>query len=263
MTQEERTDVQTYRLTIEYDGAKYSGWQEQKNARTVQGILRKAITVVAGEGDLGGAGRTDAGVHALAQVAHLRLHRPLEMATFLSRINGMLPQDIHVLRIDKVPHRFHARHDAVARFYLYQVALRRTAFHKRYVWWVKDPIDVDLVRKRLEELHGLHDFGAFADKRRDEEESGKALLHDCCAVREGDMLLLRIGGSHFLWRMVRRIVGVLVAVGTGRLADAPLVEVARRVDVPSLTAPASGLFLEYVRYPGDPPPGPVRAVTPL
>src|SRR5690349_20565002 len=124
--------VPRFKLTIEYAGTRYSGWQIQKNARTIQGELDRAIREVARRKDfeLYGAGRTDAGVHALGQVAHLDLATPLPAETLRRRVNDQLPADINVLAADTVPHRFHARHDAVARRYLYQLSRRRTAFAK-------------------------------------------------------------------------------------------------------------------------------------
>src|SRR5690349_22154976 len=128
-----------FKLTIEYAGTRYSGWQIQKNARTVQGELARAIADVAETADfeLYGSGRTDAGVHALAQVAHLDVHTTLPPATLRRRINDELPSDINVLDVTPVRHRFHARHDAVARSYVYQLSRRRTAFAKPFVWWVR------------------------------------------------------------------------------------------------------------------------------
>src|SRR5687768_2838497 len=129
-----------FKLTIEYAGTKYSGWQIQKNARTIQGEIDRAVRAVTRRNDfeLYGSGRTDAGVHALAQVAHRDVSTSLPPETLRQRLNDELPTDINVLGISGVPHRFHARHDAVARRYLYQIARRRTAFAKAYVWWVKD-----------------------------------------------------------------------------------------------------------------------------
>ncbi|MGH9310012.1 MAG: tRNA pseudouridine(38-40) synthase TruA, partial [Vicinamibacterales bacterium] len=131
-----------FRLLIEYAGTRYSGWQIQKNARTVQGEIDRAIRAACKprEFELYGSGRTDAGVHALAQVAHLDVDTTLPPETLRRRINDALPSDINVLRIERVRHRFHARHDAVARRYVYQIARRRTAFAKAYVWWVKEDL---------------------------------------------------------------------------------------------------------------------------
>ena len=156
-----------FKLTIEYAGTRYSGWQIQKNARTVQGEIDRAARSVTGRKDfeLYGAGRTDAGVHALAQVAHLDVSTPLPAETLRRRLNDELPADINILAATVVPHRFHARHDAVARRYLYQIARRRTAFAKAFVWWVRDPIDVGSMREAAVTFVGMRDFKAFAASR--------------------------------------------------------------------------------------------------
>src|SRR5437868_12446437 len=148
--------VPRFKLTIEYAGTRYSGWQIQKNARTVQGELDRAVRTVTGRKDfeLYGSGRTDAGVHALAQVAHLDVSSSLPPDSLRRRINDELPADINVLSAEIVPHRFHARHDAVARRYLYQVARRRTAFAKAYVWWVKEPLDLVRMREAAQAFVG-------------------------------------------------------------------------------------------------------------
>src|SRR4029434_1769951 len=130
-------------------GTRYSGWQIQKNARTIQGEIDNAVRTVTGRKDfeLYGSGRTDAGVHASAQVAHLDVSTNLPPATLVARLNAELPHDINILDAVVVPHRFHARHDAVARRYIYQIARRRTAFAKAFVWWVREPIDVASMRE--------------------------------------------------------------------------------------------------------------------
>src|SRR5688572_20999416 len=153
-----------FKLTIEYAGSRYSGWQIQKNARTIQGELDRAIRSVTRRRDfeLYGSGRTDAGVHALAQVAHLDVVTSLPPDTFVQRINDELPADINVLEAAIVPHRFHARHHAVARRYVYQVATRRTAFGKPFVWWVKDRLNLERMREGARAFVGMRDFRAFA-----------------------------------------------------------------------------------------------------
>jgi tRNA pseudouridine38-40 synthase len=240
-----------YKLTLEYSGTRYSGWQIQKNARTVQGELYRALSGIAKGGKLEtyGAGRTDAGVHALGQVAHVDLGIVLPPATLLARVNEALPHDINVLAVERVPARFHARHSAVARSYLYQIACRRTAFAKPYVWWVREPLDTEAMRAAGDSLVGLGDFQAFTDDD-PEEKSTKVLLQQLAIGRRGDLVLVRVIGSHFLWRMVRRVVGVLVAVGRRELAPGRVAGLLRgQSDLPAkLTAPASGLFLERVFY---------------
>ena len=253
-----------FKLLLEYAGTRYSGWQIQKNARTVQGEIDRAIRAVAPRTafELYGAGRTDAGVHALMQVAHLDLHTTLAPEALVQRINDELPADITILSATRVPHRFHARHDAVARSYLYQIATRRTAFAKPFVWWVREGLDVAVMRGAARALVGMRDFRSFTDDDPDEKSTRVAI--DEVTIRDAaGLILVRIVGSHFLWKMVRRIVGVLVEIGRGQLpADAA----GRFLDEPSgiparLTAPASGLFLERVLYEGDPRDWPLRPAT--
>jgi tRNA pseudouridine38-40 synthase len=256
-----------FKLTIEYAGTRYSGWQIQKNARTIQGEIDQAARKVTGRKDfeLYGAGRTDAGVHALGQVAHLDVSTNLPPETLRRRLNDELPSDINILTAAVVPHRFHARHDAVARRYVYQVATRRTAFAKAFVWWVKERMDLARVRRAADVFVGMHDFSSFAVAEQDEETSSLVLLERLDVVEDAAVVLFVIEGSHFLWRMVRRMVGVLVAVGTGDLeAEKAASFLSERSGIPArLTAPPSGLFLARVFYEGDRRDDSVSVVTPL
>jgi tRNA pseudouridine38-40 synthase len=253
-TRRDNDHVARFKLVLEYAGTRYSGWQRQKNARTVQGELERAIaeTLEDDDFDCQGSGRTDAGVHALMQVAHLEARMPTPLEVFRRRVNDALPSDIHVLSISKAPHRFHARHAAVGRTYLYQIARRRTAFAKPYVWWVKEPLDVTRMIDAAKRFAGMHDFQSFSDD--DPEEKSTAVLIEQVAVGEdGDLVLVRVAGSHFLWKMVRRMVGVLVEIGRGGLTIADVDGFLRQPSATParLTAPASGLFLERVFYEGD------------
>jgi len=250
--------VPTYRLTVEYEGTRYRGWQEQKNASTVQGELRGAIEdFIGGAVDLGGSGRTDAGVHALAQVAHLRVPSDLRPEALRRAVNEALPADIHLLGVERATDRFHARHSAAARSYLYQISRRRTALAKRFVWWVKRELDVGAVASAASELVGKHDFAAFCE-RPHEQTSTLVALERAEVATSGDLVLVRVVASHFLWKMVRRIVGALAAAGTGEIAPGDIGRLLRGEAVKGFapaaaTAPPSGLFLERVFYPGDPP----------
>jgi tRNA pseudouridine38-40 synthase len=250
--------VPRFKLVIEYAGTRYSGWQIQKNARTVQGEIDQAVRKVSGrrEFELYGSGRTDAGVHALAQVAHLEIYTNLPPETLRRQINDELPADIHIITIDKAPHRFHARHDAVSRSYLYQISRRRTAFAKPFVWWVRDSLDLAAMRAAAAAFVGRQDFAAYSDDDPD-EKSTVVVVDRVEIVEAGALLLVRVQGSHFIWKMVRRMVGVLVAVGKG---DLKREDAARFLDSEgkigratpaSLTAPAAGLFLERVYYQGE------------
>jgi tRNA pseudouridine38-40 synthase len=258
--------VPRFKLTIEYAGTRYSGWQIQKNARTVQGEIDRTIRETTSRRDfeLYGAGRTDAGVHALAQVAHLELYTDWPVETLRGRINDGLPSDIHINRIEKVPHRFHARHDARQRSYLYQISRRKTAFFKPYVWWIKDPLDLAAMQDAAAVFVGMNDFESFSAAPPG-EQSSKVLVNAVEIVESGALVLVRVVGSHFLWRMVRRLVGVLAAVGRGEMnVDQAAGMLDEQSPVPAaLTAPASGLFLEGVYYDGDAGPPPLRPATPI
>ena len=250
----------TFKLLLEYDGSRYSGWQDQKNARTVMGELRKAAAAIfRGEVEMQGAGRTDAGVHALGQVAHLKTPREVTESpgVLQRRFNDLLPADIVVLKLTRAPRNFHARHDAVSRSYIYQISTRKQAFTKKAVWWVKEPLDVAAMSRAAEALVGRHDFVCFraADAARP-DESTVVVVESASIESEDDIIQFRIEASHFLWRMVRRIVGCLVRIGTGELPEKDFRRLidghpVPKADVAAWTAPASGLFLESVRYPGE------------
>jgi tRNA pseudouridine38-40 synthase len=257
-----------FKLLIEYAGTRYSGWQIQKNARTVQGELDRALHELTRrrEFELYGAGRTDAGVHALGQVAHLELYTDLPPESLRRKLNDELPADIHVRTIEKVAHRFHARHDAVARCYLYQISRRRTAFGKPYVWWIREALDVDAMRVAARAFVGMQNFESFtADDP--EEKSTRVLVDAIEIVESGALILIRVQGSHFLWKMVRRMVGVLAAVGRGDLDPSDVSRLmegdAATPSAAALAAPAAGLFLERVIYKGDPVPPPIQPLFPV
>jgi tRNA pseudouridine38-40 synthase len=243
-----------FKVFLEYEGTRYSGWQIQTNARTVQGEISAAVRQVFDNQpfQFQGAGRTDAGVHALCQVAHLDVTTVLAPEIIRMKLNDLLPADINILEVEKTHPRFHARHDAVSRSYLYHIARRRTAFGKRYVWWIKEDLNVGAMRRAAALFVGMRDFQSFTDD--DPEEKSTTVLVEGVSIHEhGALLLLQFHGSHFLWKMVRRVVGVIAAVGRGTLGPD---EVKRflneKVDHPAhLTAPPSGLFLERVYYRGD------------
>lgn len=257
----------TYRLTVEYEGTRYRGWQEQKNARTVAGELKRAIEAAVGEKvELGGSGRTDAGVHALAQVAHLKSQSRIRTDDLRRQVDEALPADIHLLAVEPAGERFHARHAAVARSYVYQISRRRTALAKRFVWWVRRPLDEGAMGGAAARLAGRHDFARFCEKP-EEQTSTLVEVVRCEVATEGDLVLVRLVASHFLWKMVRRVVGALVEVGAGALSGddfaALLTRAPVRFDPAAATAPPSGLFLERVLYPQEAPLAPLRAITPV
>ncbi len=249
--------VNCWKLIVEYDGSRYSGWAEQTNARTVMGELRKASEIFLGaRAEIVGSGRTDAGVHAAAQVAHIKadVKRRIAPEQFIRIVNDELPYDIAVLSLEEAPPNFHARHDAIARRYVYQVSTRKDAFSKKFVWWVKDALDVEAMSRAAALAAGRHNFVRFRAKDDARpNESTIVEVHSSEIVRQDALILYRIEGSHFLWRMVRRLTGCIVKVGLGELTveqfEQLLANRGPAHDVAAWTAPASGLFLEAVTYP--------------
>jgi tRNA pseudouridine38-40 synthase len=243
-----------YKLTIEYDGSRYKGWQLQEDARSVQGTIIKACKTAfeVDKLELYGSGRTDSGVHALGQVAHLEISTKTPLKLIRQKINDQLPHDINILSVEPTSAKFHARHDAIARSYIYQISRRRNAFGKHYVWWIKDELDAEKMQIAAQSLIGFHDFKSFSNEKGTEKSSLVELQH--MAVHEqGELLIVHIVASHFLWKMVRRVVGCLVEVGTGRMSPQ---HPATWLKTPSTepaqyTAPPAGLFLERVYYPGE------------
>ncbi len=250
--------MQAFKFVLEYDGSKFSGWQSQLNARSVQGELQRVARELIGDGiEIQGAGRTDAGVHALGQVAHMKLkdsRKKFRPEQLLRDFNDALPASIALLECTEVPIRFHARHDATSRAYFYQISTRKTALSKKYVWWIKEKLDVKSMQECAALIAGRHDFICFraADPSRPDEPT--TVVVESAEVGVDDHLIVfRIEASHFLWKMVRRLTGTLVKVGKGEVSvDQFKVLLAGRaspkLDVAAWTAPSSGLFLEAVRY---------------
>lgn len=244
----------TYRLLVEYDGTKFSGWQVLPKGRTVQGVLLEALREVTGESELSlyGAGRTDAGVHALGQVASFRTKKALAVDRVLGKLEQLLPADVAVRDVRLAAPGFHARHDATGRAYRYQLAVRRSAFGKRTTWWVGEPLDLEAMAKAASFFVGRHDFAAFT-KRGKEQKTTLVEVEEVLVVPKGAFVLIRVVASHFLWNQMRRMVGVLVSVGRGELEPDVISDLlSGRRSPPPVAAPASGLFLEAVRYPGEP-----------
>lgn len=253
-----------FKLYIEYEGTRYSGWQVQNNAKSIQGKLYEAAEKIFFGShrhkdqrlEIYGSGRTDAGVHALCQVAHLDVKTMLAPEIIRMKLNDELPADINIIEVEKTHQKFHARYDAILRSYIYQISRRRTAFGKPFVWWIKDQLDFKKMEKASKHFIGMHDYISFADKDDQDKpayrqgKSTKVLIKDVQMKEEGDLILIRITGSHFLWKQVRRMVGVLAEIGRGKLAEKDLIYFLEH-DSPTpskYTAPPSGLFLERILF---------------
>jgi tRNA pseudouridine38-40 synthase len=248
-------DERTVKLTLEYDGAAYHGWQRQAGVRTVQGDLEAAIeTVLRVPVTVHGQGRTDSGVHAEGQVAHVSLPAAaIDLDRFRKHLNGIIGPTCTIRHIEFAPPGFHARYSAVERRYRYQITVEFSPLRRTTHWFVKGDLDLTLMERAMAACLGEHDFGMFCAPRRD-------LKHTRCTVSyfsgttDGAELFLRIAADRFLHNMVRRLAGEMVAVGRGRRT---FEEFRARLDRPGpgeagLTAPPHALFLEEVRYPDQP-----------
>ena len=242
---------QRFRLELEFVGTGFSGWQKQKNARTVQGTLLDVAKEIFNDPqvDIQGHGRTDAGVHARCYTAHIETKfSDMVPANIRSRFNQLLPASIVVLSVDSCDARFHARHNCVGRSYVYQVSKRKSVFDRNFAWWPKCTLNTDKMCEAALLFEGMHDFVAFAEKP-ELKKSTKVLVNRVVVLENEDMIQIRGIGSHFLWKMVRRIAGVLVEVGKGKISLGQVEALlSGNGKASEFTAPAHGLFFEKAFY---------------
>jgi tRNA pseudouridine38-40 synthase len=248
------------RITVSYDGTDYYGWQVQPGLPTIQGVLESVLAQIEGaEVTVEGSGRTDAGVHALAQVAAFTIQNPIPAPNLERAMNRLLPRDIRVLTVEETGEKFHPRFDAIAKTYEYRLlrAAICSPFERRYVHHHPYPLNEAKIFELAAALEGEHDFTSFAaaDEADALGRSKVRTIFSSQARREDDLLIYRVRGSGFLKHMVRNIVGVLIEAGKGNIFD---LEAHFRGRVPpGPTAPARGLFLVTVEYgprsqPADP-----------
>lgn len=259
----------TWKLELEYEGARYRGWQMQHNAKSVQGEMEAAArNLFEARAEIFGAEGTDAGVHAISQTAHLKvpdLTANITPEQIRTGFNDILPHDINILKVANAPDNFHARNDAVARYYLYQISPRRTAFGKNLVWWIKDELDAKAMNEAARLLVGRHDFNSFCEAEDGRRQSTIVVVERAEVFTQDDRICFRIGADRFLWKMVRHIVGMLAEVGRGDLTYDAFARLLKfESSVPSkFIAPPSGLFLEKVLYSGDTAPRQLQAIVPM
>ena len=241
------------RLLLEYDGTRYHGWQRQAHALTVQEVLEGAVARLTGAGTaLIGSGRTDAGVHALGQVANFRTKSAIPLKAFHQGLNSLLPKDIAVLEASEAAPEFHARKSARAKTYEYRILNRpsRSPLHHYYAWWIAPPLDLAAMAGAAATLTGEHDFTAFRASGSDNINPVRRVLAADWRDFPGGWLRFTITGTGFLRGMVRSLVGTMVEAGRGKAPPARLGELlasgARHLAGP--TAPPQGLYLAEVRY---------------
>jgi tRNA pseudouridine38-40 synthase len=254
---EQKTAHRNLKMILSYDGAEFSGWQVQPDAVTVQGTLASAIGRITGEKVLPqGSGRTDAGVHALAQVVTFVTESSVPTGNFVKAINDILPASVRVLEVAEVPADFHARHSARAKTYRYRTYRQAICppFLARYVWHYPYSLMEEEMVRSASLVEGEHDFTSFAavdpERGREEAASNVRKILSSSWARLGEELVYTIRGSGFLHHMVRNLVGTFILVGKGTLKaeDVGRILEARNRSAAGATAPASGLYLVNVEY---------------
>jgi len=241
------------KLILTYDGAPFAGWQSQSHRNTIQDYLERAAEHVNSKPvRVHGAGRTDAGVHALAQCAHLDIDKVLPTSRWLEALNALLPPAIRVLRCQYVSADFHARLSAKAKSYRYRIwnASVLPPFEYRRAWHIARPLDLILLERAAKHFAGTHDFASFAASRGKIEESTIRTIHSVRVRKKGRCATIEFDGDGFLYKMVRLMVGSLVqcALGKMKIEDIAARVHSAQVESTRFAAPAEGLFLVRVRY---------------
>ena len=242
-----------YKLTIAYDGSRYDGWQKQGNTdNTIQGKLEAILKSISGEEvELHGAGRTDAGVHALAQVASFHLSSPLQPELIVEQLNRYLPEDIAVLSAEEAPERFHARLNAKGKIYRYSIRLGGVpdVFKRKYQYRVDADLDIEAMKKAASFLEGCHDFRAFCSNKRYKKSTVRTIRSIGITLEKAE-LNITYRGDGFLYNMVRILTGTLLEVGLGERNAEDMPAVLESLDRQNAgkTAPAQGLCLVSVEY---------------
>jgi len=245
--------MRNIKLTIEYDGTGYHGWQIQPNYPTIQGVLQEKIGVITGERiSLIASGRTDAGVHALGQVANFRTDRRISLCAIKRGVNSLLPDDIAIRRAEAVSDDFHARFSAKSKLYEYRIfsSLVPSPIERKFSWHVSRRLDLKGMRKAAQMLLGTHDFSSFRSAHSDNLNPVRTLMALEIRERRNHMISIRMRADAFLKQMVRNVVGTLVDVGRGKMDPENLGEIldARDRTKAGMAAPPCGLFLIEVEY---------------
>jgi tRNA pseudouridine38-40 synthase len=245
--------TKNFKITVEYDGTCYHGWQRQKEDRTIQGEIEKALkTMTRKKVPLIGSGRTDAGVHAFAQVANFHCDTKLSAEVFQKGLNSLLEEDIVIKKCEEVDETFHARFDAKSKTYHYRIlnSSLPVAIGRQHVWFIRKKLGIDAMRAALPHIIGTHDFKAFEGTGSPRAHTNRDVIKATLEVKKSDYLVFEIKANGFLRYMVRNIMGTLVDVGLCNITpdDFKGILLSKDRNLASATAPPHGLFLVHVDY---------------
>ena len=245
--------MRNIKLLIEYDGTNYQGWQVQPKGPTIQGILEEKLGLLTGQPvQLFGSGRTDSGVHALGQVAHFKTQSQMDIRTIQRALNSLLPRDIVIQEVEEVDEGFHARKHSKSKIYEYRILNRnlRSVFHRGYVWYIPQKLNLTEMKKATQSLIGEHDFSAFRTVGSPTRTTVRRVIRAEWKRGRDGLIRFEIEANGFLKQMVRALVGTIVEVGRGKIDSEEFQRILdsknRREAGP--TAPAHGLFLKEVKY---------------
>lgn len=245
--------VKNFKLTIEYDGGLFHGWQRQKDDRTVQGEIEKALFTMTGDKiTLTGSGRTDAGVHAIGQVANFLCETNHSPEVFQKGLNSLVPEGVVIKECCQADNKFHARFDAKSKTYHYRILNRSlpAVIGRQYLWYIRKNLDIDAMKVSIDHIRGLHDFKAFEGAGSPRSHTIRNVMKADLELKKNDNLVFEIKADGFLRFMVRNIVGTLVDVGLGKITPDEFKKILLSKDRANAgaTAPPHGLFLISVDY---------------
>jgi tRNA pseudouridine38-40 synthase len=245
--------MRNFKMVVEYDGTDYCGWQRQENGLSIQQVLEETIRLITQEKvTVIGSGRTDAGVHALNQVASFKSTTRLPAEILYRGVNGLLPQDIVVKTLEEVAEEFNAQHDAKGKIYVYKICNKRLrpALGRNYLWFIYHPLDLPLMEQAVQYIIGRHDFSSFCATGSHVKDCTRTVTDININRVEDGILEITIEAQGFLKYMVRNIVGTLVEIGRGRRKPSEMKKIidSRDRNIAGVTAPARGLYLKEVKY---------------
>lgn len=242
--------MQNYKIVIEYDGTPFNGWQNQKDSNnTIQGNIERSLNILIKEKiSITGAGRTDAGVHALNQIANFRTTGKIDEVKFCKSLNALLPDEISVKDVCKVPDDFHARYSAIAREYEYRISLRRRSIERNYCYFLKHKIDIEKIQNAVELFTGEHSFKSLC-KNKEDKHDFKCQVFVLKINSDDELIKITIKANRFLHSMVRALTGTLVEIGRNKLSISEVKKNFKKGErIKAYYLPANGLFLKKIYY---------------